>query len=187
MVLAPTEGSAFNWPSEEAGGEAEPGPAAKPPDWAVDCLCPPPSQFPKVEVTTLVTMIGETLNGEHRAEEELGSPTCTTTPGQECELLRQGKLSSWTTERENKCGNDTARSASQAEAKDTVEEQWLNLPEQSWSSPAQLLSLTQLTGNVFFLSLLPPLSPRKKQLDRVYRSDTFSPTPHMFKHPPLHS
>lgn len=37
-------------------------------------------------------------------------------------------------------------------------------------SPAQLLGLSQRTGNVFFLSLPPPLSPRKKQLDRVYRS-----------------
>lgn len=41
MVLAPTKGSAFNWSSEEAVGEAEPGPTAKPPDWllTVSALC----------------------------------------------------------------------------------------------------------------------------------------------------
>lgn len=42
MALALTEESAFNQPSKEAVGDAGPGLAAKPPDWALGCLCPPP-------------------------------------------------------------------------------------------------------------------------------------------------
>lgn len=47
MVLALSEGSAFNQPSREAGagrggaGDAGPGLAARPPDWALGRLCPP--------------------------------------------------------------------------------------------------------------------------------------------------